>query len=208
MAALRVAVVEDNPQLRDELARLVSSADDMTVVGPFASGEAALAGLGPAKADVVLMDIQLPGMSGIECVRRLCERAPGLQVVMLTAFDDGYSVFESLKAGATGYVLKRAPSAQILEAVREVAQGGAPMTGAIARKVVQFFGRQAPAPELSTLTERERDVLVALSRGQQYKEVAAELEISINTVRKHVRGLYDKLHVSSRLEAVRKLGGP
>ena len=115
-------------------------------------------------------------------------------------------MFESLKAGANGYVLKRAPVADILNAIRDVSAGGAPMTGAIARKVVQFFGNHAPAPEVQTLTEREREVLVALSQGQQYKEIADALGISINTVRKYIRAIYEKLQVNSRLDAVAKLG--
>jgi len=145
-------------------------------------------------------------MSGIEFVRRMRAAGAAAQMVMLTTFDDANSVFDSLKAGANGYVLKRAALGELREAIRDVASGGAPMTGAIARKVVQFFGQRGPAPEVESLTDREREVLNALSQGQQYKEIADSLAISINTVRKYIRSIYDKLHVSTRLEAVNKLG--
>jgi DNA-binding NarL/FixJ family response regulator len=206
MPGPRVAIVEDDSRLRDEFARLVDGAGDMTCVACFPTAEEALSGLTTCAAEVVLMDINLPGMSGVECVRRLRAAASEAQVVMLTAFGDNESVFESLKAGASGYVLKRAPVGEILAAIREVSTGGAPMTGSIARKVVQHFAQRAPAPELQRLTERERDVLSALSEGQQYKEIADALGVSINTVRKHIKGIYDKLHVNTRSEAVRKLG--
>ncbi len=207
-APLRVGIVEDDPELRAAFVTLVESADDMSCAGAFPSAEAALddAGLRQATADVVLMDINLPGMNGIDCIRRL--RAGGFEAhfVMLTTFDDATMVFESLKAGASGYILKRALASELLAAIREVASGGAPMSGAIARKVVQFFGERGPAPEVATLTDREREVLVALSGGQQYKEIADALDISINTVRKYIKAVYDKLHVNTRHEAVSKLG--
>jgi len=205
---LRVGIVEDVEQLRSEFAQLVATADDMMCVGAFPNAEAALAALPALSADAVLMDISLPGgMNGIECVRRLKRQAPGVHVVMVTAFDDADSIFESLKAGATGYVLKRAPVSQILSAVREACSGGAPMSGSIARQVVQFFNRRAQAREVDALTERELAVLTALSKGQQYKEIADTLAISINTVRKHIKSIYEKLQVNSRGDAVKKLGG-
>ncbi len=205
-APLRVGLVEDDLQLRVDFSRLIAGADDMTCVGVFASAEDALAGLRSANPDVVLMDINLPGMSGIECVRRLRIEMSDVQIVMLTTFDDATSVFESLKAGAHGYVLKRAAVSELLVSIRDVAAGGAPMTGAIARRVIQYFGQRGPAPEVATLTERERQVLVALSEGQQYKEIADSFGISINTTRKHIKAIYEKLHVNTRLEAVNKLG--
>lgn len=203
---LRVAVVEDDAQLRADFAGLIEGAGDMICAGLYESGEAAVAGLPSAAADVVLMDIGLPGMSGIECVRRLRVAALPALIVMLTSFDDPATVFDSLKAGASGYVLKRSPAADVLGAVRDVAGGGAPMTGAIARKVVQFFAERGPAPEVETLSDREYDVLVALSQGHQYKEIADTLGISINTVRQYIRGIYVKLHVNTRQDAVSKLG--
>jgi DNA-binding NarL/FixJ family response regulator len=203
---LRIGIVEDDPRLRADFTKLISANDDMTCVAGFASAEEALDGLRAAKPDVMLVDINLPGMSGIDFVRRMRAGSAGAQVVMLTTFDDATTVFESLKAGANGYVLKRAVLGDLIDAIRDVASGGAPMTSAIARKVVQYFGQRGPAPEVETLTDREREVLVALSQGQQYKEIADTLQISINTVRKYIRVIYDKLHVNTRLEAVNKLG--
>ena len=202
----RVGIVEDDPQLRGLFTRMVEGAGDMSCVGAFPSGEEALTGLPRSAPDVVLMDINLDGMTGIECVRQLRAANVDPYFIMLTTFEDETSVFDSLKAGATGYVLKRSPASEILGAIRDVADGGAPMSGAIARKVVQFFGHRRPAPELQTLTDREREVLVALSQGQQYKEIADTLGISINTVRKYIKLIYEKLHVNTRLEAVNKLG--
>jgi DNA-binding NarL/FixJ family response regulator len=185
---LRVGIVEDDAQLRGDFMRLIAESGDMTCVGGFATGESALAGFRLGVPDVVLMDINLPGMSGIECARRLRAEMTDVQILMLTTFDDATSVFESLKAGANGYVLKRAAVSELLAAIRDLASGGAPMTGAIARKVVQYFGQRGPAPEVQTLSEREREVLVALSQGQQYKEIADALGISLNTVRTAPRG--------------------
>jgi len=205
-SVLRVGIVEDDAQLRRDFTSLVEGAVDMTCAGTFASAEEAIVGLPGAGVQVVLMDIGLPGMTGIECVRRLRAARFEAQIVMLTSFDDPATVFESLKAGATGYVLKLSPGAEILAATRDVAAGGAPMSGAIARKVVQFFAQRGPAPEVETLSKREHDVLVALSQGQQYKEIADTLGISLNTVRQYVKAIYVKLHVNTRLDAVQKLG--
>jgi DNA-binding NarL/FixJ family response regulator len=205
-ATLRIGIVEDDDQLRADFTRLIDESGDMSCVAAFPSAEAALEGWRAAKPDVMLVDINLPGMNGIEFVRAMRTGGSAAHAVMLTTFDDATSVFESLKAGANGYLLKRAARADLIDAVRDVASGGAPMTSAIARKVVQYFGQRAAAPEIGTLTEREREVLVALSQGQQYKEIADTLGISINTVRKYVRAVYDKLHVNTRLDAVRKLG--
>ena len=152
------------------------------------------------------MDIGLPGLSGIDATARLKTQLPHAQIVMLTSFDDPRRIFEALRAGATGYVLKRAPAAEIVAAIRDVHGGGAPMSSSIARRVVQQFAQPqaAPAPELATLTEREREVLEALCEGRQYAEIGDWLGMSLNTVRKHVRNVYDKLQVNSRFEAMRK----
>src|SRR5262245_13019959 len=206
---LRVAIVEDDDRLRDEFARLVDSAGDMTCVNASPTAEAALAALPAAAPDVVLMDVNLPGLSGIECTRRLKAARPDTQIVMLTSFESTDTIFEALASGATGYVLKRATGLAIVEAVREVHAGGSPMSPAIARKVVSFFGKRvdpAPAPEIDRLSDRERAVLVALAEGQQYKEIADTLGISIDTVRNHIKRTYEKLQVNTRLDAVRKLG--
>ena len=203
---LRIAIVEDDPKLRADFAALVSAEPDMTCVATFATAEDALGGLAPVGAGVLLVDINLPGMSGIDLVRRVRASGAAVQILMLTTFDDTTSVFESLTAGANGYVLKRAAIGELPGAIRDVVSGGAPMTGTIARKVVQFFGQRAPAPEVESLSDREREVLVALSQGRQYKEIAAALDISVNTVRNYIRAIYDKLQVNSRHDAVSKLG--
>ena len=164
---LRIGIVEDDPHLRADFTKLISRRADMACVAGFGSAEEALVGLPAVNADVMLVDINLPGMSGIELVRRMRTTATRAQIVMLTTFDDATTVFESLKAGANGYVLKRAVLGELIDAIRDVASGGAPMTSAIARKVVQSFGQRGPAPEVEALTDREREVLVALSQGQR-----------------------------------------
>jgi DNA-binding NarL/FixJ family response regulator len=204
---IRLALVEDDPHLRMEYMAIVAGDPGLALVGAYPSAEAALDHLPDLAPDAVLMDINLPGMTGIECVRRLKALVPAVQVVMLTAFDDSDQVFESLKAGATGYVLKEATGPEVLEAVREVCAGGSPISSAVARKLVQYFSPRPEAPDVTALTDREREVLQALSRGLMYKEVADELGVSINTVRAHVRHIYETLHVQSRAEAVAKLGG-
>jgi DNA-binding NarL/FixJ family response regulator len=203
---LRVGIIEDDDRLRADFTRLVDEAPDMACVAAFATAEDAVNSLRSGRPDVLLVDINLPGMSGIDFVRRMRAADEAALMLMLTTFDDPHSVFESLKAGANGYVLKRAALAELLDAIRDVAAGGAPMTSAVARKVVQFFAQRGPAPEVAALSDREYDVLVALSQGHQYKEIAHTLGISINTVRKYIRAIYDKLHVNTRLEAVNKLG--
>jgi len=203
---IRLAIVEDNARLREYYAGLVANAGDMVMVGAHAAAESALEALAGDAPDAVLMDIQLPGMNGIECVRRLKAMLPNVQVVMLTAFDDSDQVFESLKAGATGYVLKRSTADEILDAVRDVCTGGSPISSAIARKLVQYFAPRPASPEVTALTAREREVLESLSQGLQYKEIAESLGISINTVRQHVRRIYATLQVTSRADAVSKLG--
>lgn len=203
---LSVAIVEDDPRLTADFVDLINREADMICTATYESAESALVSLPALMPDAVLMDINLPGITGIECTRRLRSAVPSLCVVMLTTFDDSERVFESLKAGASGYLLKRAASEEIVRAIRDVCAGGAPMSGAIARKVIQFFSQNQAAAEVQALTERERAVLDALSGGQQYKEIADSLSISINTVRKHIRVIYEKLHVNTRADAVRKLG--
>jgi DNA-binding NarL/FixJ family response regulator len=206
---LRVSIVEDDDRLRGQFAKLVENAGDMVCVSDSPSGEAALTTIPQAAPDVVLMDLNLPGMNGTECTRRLKELHPQAQIVMLTSFESNDAIFDSLAAGATGYVLKSARGTEILEAVRAVHAGGSPMSSAIARKVVTFFGKRgdpAPSPDINRLSDRELAVLQALAEGQQYKEIADALGLSINTVRNHVKHTYEKLQVNTRLDAVRKLG--
>jgi DNA-binding NarL/FixJ family response regulator len=203
-----VAVVEDNPGLRRSLERLLRCAPGLRCVGAWADGETALAQVAALQPDVVLMDINLPGMSGIECtaaIKRLCPRS---QVIMVTVYEDTESIFRALKAGACGYLLKRAPSAEILEAIAEVRQGGAPMTGEIARRVVEAFQIPAP-PDTATvvLSSREHELLALLSKGFSNKEIADKLNIAYQTVKVHLKHIYEKLHVRSRTEALLKFMG-
>lgn len=212
--AIQVALVEDDAGVRANLAKMIDGTPGFRCVAAYADGTAALAGIPSNRPDVVLMDINLPGMLGPECVRRLKALVPGLPVLMLTVYDDSEQVFKSLMAGATGYLLKRTPKEKLLEAIREVNSGGAPMSRQIARRVVQFFQEidhlPAGAPraqEMATLTEREEQVLASLAKGHLYKEIAGLLNISFETVRTHVRSIYEKLHVHSRTEAVLKYLG-
>lgn len=203
--SIGVSIVEDNDQLRGTLARVISRADGFRCVNQYADAETALEALPGERPDVVLMDINLPGMNGVECVRRLKQLAPQTQIVMLTVYEDTENIFNALAAGASGYLLKRTSSAELLEAIREVHQGGSPMTTHIARKVVQSFQRagvsQQPAENLS---QREQEVLDCLSQGFLYKEIAGKLGISYETVHTYIRRIYEKLQVRTRTEAVAK----
>lgn len=206
---VRVAIVEDDPGTRQSLSLLIGGTSGFQCVGVHADAETALAEIPNRRPDVVLMDIQLPGLSGLECVRRLKARLPAVQFIMLTVFEDDERVFDALAAGATGYLLKRASPAEILEAITEVQRGGSPMTSAIARKVVQTFHRPA-SPAATTAVEvspREQQILTLLARGYRYKEIAEQLGIALDTVRSHIRRLYEKLQVTSRTEAVVKFLG-
>ncbi len=203
--AIRVAIVEDNEKIRDGLATLIDGSEGFLCSATYGSAESALRQLPSYKPDVVLMDIQLPGMSGIECVEKLRERDPAVQVMMLTVYEDDEKVFKSLVAGATGYILKRTPPAELLEAIRELHEGGSPMSDQIARKVVEAFRELGKSSkDVENLTERELEILAMLARGYQDKEIADKFFLSVKTVRTHLRNIYQKLHVRSRTEAVLK----
>lgn len=204
----RIAIVEDNREVREGLRRLVDEADDMSCVAACEDGQDALNKLAAMKPDVVLMDINLPRLDGIECLRKLKPRLPKTHFVMLTVHSDDERIFESLRRGATGYLLKRTLPEQILAAIREALDGGAPMSSYIARRVIQTFeekeSRANRDEALPSLSPREREVLTMLSRGDRFKEIAASLGVSHETVRTHARRVYEKLHVTSRTEAVVK----
>ncbi len=202
---ITVAIVEDNDQLRGTLARVISRAEGFKCVSHYATAEAALAGLPKDDPEVVLMDINLPGINGVECVRQLKQLAPKIQAVMLTVYEDTDNIFNALAAGAAGYLLKRTKSAELLEAIREVQRGGSPMTTHIARKVTQSFQRAGPSSQpTENLSQREQEVLDCLSKGFLYKEIADKLGISYETVHTYIRRIYEKLQVRTRTEAVAK----
>jgi len=203
--AITVSIVEDNDQLRGTLARVLSRAEGFQCLGQHASAEAALAALPKERPNVVLMDINLPGMNGVECVRQLKQLLPEAQVMMLTAYEDTENIFNSLAAGASGYMLKRTKTSELLEAIREVSKGGSPMTTHIARKVVQSFQKPAASPNpAEDLSPREKEVLDCLAQGFLYKEIAEKLGISYETVHTYIRRIYEKLQVRTRTEAVAK----
>ena len=202
---LRIAVVEDDKTVREGLQMLLNGSPGFTCVAAYSTGEDAVAGLPEMNPDVVLMDINLPGINGIECILALKEQNLPIQFIMLTVFEDADAIFQSLSAGATGYLLKQTPAVKLLEAIQDVYRGGSPMSGEIARKVVQSF--QHPAPALGTangLTKREEEILSYLVKGYFYKEIAGQLFISTETVRTHIRNIYEKLQVRTRSEAILK----
>jgi DNA-binding NarL/FixJ family response regulator len=203
--AISVAIVEDDAPLRSSMCGILQRATQCRCVGAFGSAEEALREIPGLSPQVVLMDINLPGMDGVQCVRRLAELIPKAQILMLTVHEDTDTIFESLSAGAAGYLLKPVRAAELLEAVKDVYAGGAPMTSHIARKVVQSFKRAGAGPDESKqLSPRERDVLDYLVKGYSYKEVADQMKISYSTVHTHIEHIYHKLHVQSRAQAVAK----
>jgi DNA-binding NarL/FixJ family response regulator len=195
---ITVSIVEDNDQLRGTLARVISRAEGFRCISQYPNAEAALLGLPKDRPEVVLMDINLPGMNGVECVRQLKQVAPQIQSLMLTVYEDTDNIFAALAAGASGYLLKRTKTAELLDGIREVHRGGSPMTTHIARKVTQ----SSQATE--NLSQREQEVLDCLSNGFLYKEIADKLGISYETVHTYIRRIYEKLQVRTRTEAVAK----
>jgi DNA-binding NarL/FixJ family response regulator len=207
---ISVSIVEDNDRLRGTLAKVIGRAEGFRFVSDYGSAEDALADLPKMKPDVVLMDINLPGMNGVECVRKLKPLLPQTQTMMLTVYEDTENIFNALAAGASGYMLKRTPTPELLEAIREMQRGGSPMTTHIARLVVQSFQKPVAAPAPATggdrpeLSEREQQVLDLLVQGLIYKEIAEKLKISYETVHTYIRRIYEKLQVRTRTEAVAK----
>jgi DNA-binding NarL/FixJ family response regulator len=202
---ITIAIIEDQPEVRESLVACLGNEPGLRCVGAHATGEEGLRDIPRENPDVVLMDINLPGMNGIQCVARLKKRLPHLQVLMLTTYDDGDLIFDSLRAGANGYLLKNIPQEEMVQAVHQVHAGGAPMSLQIARKVINHFHETDSAPEVGRLSARELEILRLLAKGHRYKEIADQLAISIGTVRTHVSNVYEKLHVHSRIEATNKL---
>ena len=202
---IQVAIVEDDDEIRANLGHRIGSNPAFRLLRSYGDAESALADLPRHKPDVVLMDINLPGMDGIECVRELKAKMPKAQFVMLTVYEDSNRLFKSLVAGASGYLLKRTPPAKLVTAIREAHQGGSPMTPQIARQVVQYFQQVWEAvPDVQRLTPRETQVLQQLARGFRYKEIVDNLGISAGTLHSYISSTYEKLHVHSRTEAVVK----
>jgi DNA-binding NarL/FixJ family response regulator len=206
VVSISVSIIEDDPQARKILCDWIRRADGFRFLSDHANAETAVAGLPGDKPGVVLTDINLPGMNGIECVRKLKPLLPETQFVMLTVYEDADHIFHALAAGATGYLLKQTPRNELLAALKQVHSGGSPMTSNIARKVVQSFQQLAPPSIADTaeLSGREREVLDLLARGFLYKEIAESLSISLPTVNTYIRRIYEKLHVRSRAQAVAK----
>ena len=206
---IRVAMVEDDDFIRSFVAEAVGDSSEFTLIASCRTAEDALGTLPAVRPDVLLMDINLPGLSGIECVRKLKSQMPEAQVLMFTVYQDSRRIFDALLAGASGYILKRTSAAELLEAIRQVHQGGSPMSGHIARQVVQHFNRLGEGTrDVERLSRREKEVLHLLAQGAAYKEIADTLGLSLETIRMYVKSLYAKLHVHSRGEAVAKFPLP
>ena len=209
---ISVSIVEDDAQVRASLARLIDGSPGYCCVSQHPSGENALQEIPKIKPDVTLMDINLPGMNGVECVRKLKPLLPAMQIIMLTVYQSTEDIFKALAAGATGYLLKQTPPAELLAAIQNVHAGGSPMSSHIARKIVQSFQQPPPAlppasAEAQSLSPREVQVLNLLAKGFLYKEIAESMQVSYATVHTHIRHIYEKFHVRSRTEAVaRHLG--
>jgi DNA-binding NarL/FixJ family response regulator len=213
MMPIRVCIVEDNRDIRQALEQILELSPGFEWAGSYSSGEDALVGIPLVAPHVVLMDIHLGGVDGIECVRILKRRHPEVLFMMCTVYEDDAKIFEALRAGASGYVLKKTTPDKLLEAIHELNQGGSPMSSQIARKVVAAFqgqgigGNQEDSERLDSLSKREMEILEMLAKGMIYKEISVALFISPETVRKHVYHIYEKLHVNNRVEAINKFFG-
>ncbi len=206
--SLKVSIVEDNRGTRLNIEELLNGSPNLRCLAAYATGEAAVRDILNDRPDVALVDINLPGISGIECVRMLKEKLPALQILMLTAYDEADMIFDSLRAGAAGYLLKKTLSSELIPAIEQVSAGGAPMSMQIARKVVEHFRDiRKPASDVERLTPREQEILALLANGNFYKEISTTLGITLNTVKVHVQHIYEKLHVQCRMDAVRKFRG-
>ncbi len=203
---VKVAIVEDNKTTREGLETIINLSPDCRCICVCETAEEALRLIPKCQPQVVLMDIQLPYMSGVECVAQLKERIPSVQVIMVTVYQDPDRIFRALRAGASGYLLKRATPDKVLAAIRDVQQGGVPMSAEIARKVIKHFQTQpAAAPEMEKLSPREREILELVVPGFSNKEIADRLAISVESIRWHLKNIYHKLHVHSRTEAASKI---
>lgn len=202
--AIKVAIAEDIDDIRNGLHLIINNTDGFECNCVCSNGNEAIEKIPACQPDVVLMDINMPGINGVEAVRILKSKLPTTQFMMCTVYDEDEHVFESLKAGATGYILKKTPPARLLEAIQEIFQGGSPMSSTIARKVMTSFSNKQVRQPVDDLTAREREILQQLGRGLQYKNIAANLSLSTETIRTHIRNIYEKLQVHTKEEALRK----
>lgn len=203
--SITVCIVEDDAELRESISGFIDGSPGYTCLGAFRTGEDAIKAIPLLAPAVVLMDINLPGMSGIQCVKRLKEKIPNLQTLMLTVYENSDRIFEALTAGACGYLLKNTPPEKLLESIQDVQNGGSPMSNHIARKVVlAFHAAPQTSPVIQHLAPREQEVLDLLSKGCPYKQIAAEMGVGIGTVQTYIRRIYEKLHVNCRTDAVVK----
>jgi DNA-binding NarL/FixJ family response regulator len=205
---IAVSIVEDIKDVRDSLQRIIGSADGFVCLSAYSNAEEAVIELPTLNPDIVLMDINLPGMNGIECIKKVKAVCPQIQFMMFTIYEDSEQVFEALAAGASGYLLKKTPKEKILEALHELQEGGSPMSAHIARKVVGYFQKEKDKRDnASPLSQREKEVLELLAKGFLYKEIGDKLAITTGTVGQHIHKIYEKLHVQNRTEAVNKFLG-
>jgi len=206
--SITLAIVEDLDEVRDGLKNFIALSQDFKVLDTFKTAEEAAHDLPKLKPDIVIMDINLPGMNGIECIREIKNKIPNTQFMMFTVYENDEKVFEALKAGASGYLLKNTGLVQLIESLKELYNGGSPMSANIARKLVTLFrNEQKEAANLDLLSGRENEILQLLTKGLLYKEIADQLSISVSTVRQHIHHIYEKLHVQNRTEAINKVFG-
>jgi DNA-binding NarL/FixJ family response regulator len=205
---IAVSIIEDIKDIRDSLQRMIESAPGFLCLSAFSRAEDALKELPGQNPDIVLMDINLPGMNGIDCIKKIKTVCPQMQFMMFTIYEDSEQVFEALAAGASGYLIKKTPREKILQALQELYEGGSPMSAHIARKVVGYFQKEKESnPAEIQLSSREKEVLELLAKGFLYKEIGDRLNIATGTVRQHIHKIYEKLHVQNRTEAVNKFYG-
>ena len=206
--SITLAIVEDLDEVRDGLKNFISLSPDFKILDTFKTAEEALYDIPKLRPDIVIMDINLPGMSGIECIKLIKDKSPDTQFMMFTVYENDEKVFEALKAGASGYLLKNTGLVQLIESLKELHLGGSPMSANIARKLVTLFrNQQKETVNVEVLSSRENEILQLLAKGLLYKEIADQLAISVSTVRQHIHHIYEKLHVQNRTEAINKVFG-